>query len=127
VDVFFMQEMEGCLRREEQPMSTDSCAAPAVQAKRAGIMSEHRSIHYSGYVRNANDFYATPHWVTDALLRHVRLRGPVWEPCCGTGAVSQALAGQGYMVVSTDIADYGGFGHLFEPVPCPSAQLAMTA
>ncbi len=70
-------------------------------------MSEHRSIHYSGYLRNANDFYATPHWVTDALLRHVRLRGPVWEPCCGTGAISQALAGQGYTVVSTDIADYG--------------------
>ena len=70
-------------------------------------MSEHRSIHYSGYVRNANDFYATPHWVTDALLRHVRLRGPVWEPCCGTGAISQVLAEQGYTVVSTDIADYG--------------------
>jgi hypothetical protein len=70
-------------------------------------MSEHRSIHYSGYVRKANDFYATPHWVTDALLRHVRLRGPVWEPCCGTGAISQALSGQGYTVVSTDIADYG--------------------
>ena len=40
-------------------------------------------------------------------MRHVRLRGPVWEPCCGTGAISQALSGQGYTVVSTDIADYG--------------------
>jgi hypothetical protein len=71
------------------------------------MMLEHRSIHYSGYARTAEDFYATPNWVTEALLRHVRLRGPVWEPCCGTGAISQVLSGQGYTVISTDIADYG--------------------
>jgi hypothetical protein len=33
-------------------------------------MSEHRSIHYSGFARKTNDFYATPDWVTEALLRH---------------------------------------------------------
>lgn len=71
------------------------------------LTSEHRAIHYSGYARKSNDFYATPNWVTEALLQHVRLRGPVWEPCCGTGAISQALSGHGYTVVSTDIADYG--------------------
>ncbi|MEI9984449.1 MAG: hypothetical protein WDN69_15335 [Aliidongia sp.] len=41
------------------------------------------------------------------MLRHVRLRGPVWEPCCGDGAMSTVLAAQGYDVVSTDIADRG--------------------
>src|SRR3546814_17185358 len=46
-------------------------------------------------------------WVTEALLQHVQLRGPVWEPCCGTGAISEVIAGKGQSVVSTDIADYG--------------------
>jgi tRNA G10 N-methylase Trm11 len=69
-------------------------------------MLEHRSVHYSGHTRAAKDFYATPEWVTEALLRHVRLRGPIWEPCCGTGAISEVLSRQGYTVVSTDIADY---------------------
>jgi hypothetical protein len=68
---------------------------------------EHRAIHVSGYDRAGRDFYATPSWVTEALLRHVRLRGPVWEPCCGDGAMSTVLAAHGYEVVSTDIADRG--------------------
>ncbi|HVY13733.1 MAG TPA: hypothetical protein VHB27_00795 [Rhodopila sp.] len=66
-----------------------------------------RAIHISGYQRETRDFYATPAWVTEALLRHVRLRGPVWEPCCGDGAMSTVLAAAGHEVVSTDIADRG--------------------
>jgi hypothetical protein len=70
--------------------------------------TEHRAIHISGYEREGRDFYATPGWVTEALLRHVRFRdGPVWEPCCGDGAMSTMLAAHGYEVVSTDIADRG--------------------
>ena len=70
-------------------------------------MTQARAIHYSGYDRKSNDFYATPAWVTEALLRHVTLRGSVWEPCCGTGAMSQVLSAHGYDVVSSDIADHG--------------------
>ncbi|HEY4043332.1 MAG TPA: hypothetical protein VGM32_16005 [Rhodopila sp.] len=66
-----------------------------------------RAIHVSGYEREGRDFYATPAWVTAALLRHVRLRGPVWEPCCGDGAMSTVLAEHGYDVVSTDLVDRG--------------------
>jgi hypothetical protein len=66
-----------------------------------------RPIHISGYQREGRDFYATPAWVTEALLRHVRLRGPVWEPCCGDGAMSTVLAAGGHEVVSTDITDRG--------------------
>ncbi|MDR3534803.1 MAG: hypothetical protein P4L90_30100 [Rhodopila sp.] len=68
---------------------------------------ERRAIHVSGYEREGRDFYATPPWVTEALLRHVRFRGPVWEPCCGDGAMSSVLAEHGYDVVSTDITDRG--------------------
>lgn len=66
-----------------------------------------RAIHNSGYERSTRDFYATPAWVTEALLRHIRLRGPVWEPCCGDGAMSKVLASGGHEVVSTDITDRG--------------------
>ena len=50
-----------------------------------------RSIHSSGFDRRVHDFYATPNWVTEALLRHVQFRGRVWEPCCGTGAITSVL------------------------------------
>ena len=66
--------------------------------------ADHRAIHVSGYDREGRDFYATPVWVTEALLRHVRFRGSVWEPCCGDGAMSTVLTAHGYSVVSTDIA-----------------------
>ena len=69
--------------------------------------SERRAIHVSGYDRKGRDFYATPPWVTAALLKHIRFRGPIWEPCCGDGAMASVLAEQGYDVVSTDIADRG--------------------
>ena len=54
--------------------------------------AENPAIHISRYEREGRDFYATPSWVTEALLRHVRLRGQVWEPCCGDGAMSTVLA-----------------------------------
>jgi hypothetical protein len=69
--------------------------------------TDYRPVHASNYDRKGRDYYATPAWVTDALLRHVRFRGPIWEPCCGAGAISTVLATHGYEVVSTDIADTG--------------------
>jgi len=68
---------------------------------------DHRAIHVSGYDRKGRDFYATPAWVTEALLRHTTFRGPVWEPCCGDGAIAAVLQGHGYDVLATDIADRG--------------------
>jgi hypothetical protein len=66
-----------------------------------------RPVHISGFDRESRDFYATPEWVTEALLRHIRFRGRVWEPCCGTGAISTVLERDGYKVTSTDIAEHG--------------------
>ena len=66
-----------------------------------------RAIHVSGNEREGRDFYATPAWVTEALLKHVMFRGPIWEPCCGDGAMSSVLADKGYDVVSTDLVDRG--------------------
>ncbi len=69
--------------------------------------AERRAIHYSGYDRGGRDFYTTPDWVTEALLQHIHFRGPIWEPCCGDGAMSDVHAAHGYEVVSTDIANRG--------------------
>jgi hypothetical protein len=69
--------------------------------------AQSRAVHVSGYRREGRDFYATPDWVTQALLRHVTLRGPVWEPCCGSGAMARVIETAGHLVHSTDIADRG--------------------
>lgn len=70
-------------------------------------MNEFRPIHISGYDRTDHDFYPTPSWVTAALLKHVKLRGPVWEPCCGDGAIARIIEASGQQVVSTDLVDHG--------------------
>ena len=66
---------------ENLPLPQDETTAAALR----------RAIHISGYEREGRDFYATPSWVTEALLHHVRFRGRVWEPCCGDGAMSSVL------------------------------------
>ena len=70
-------------------------------------MAEVRAIHESGYERQEGDFYPTPAWVTECLLSSVTLRGPIWEPCCGDGALAKVLSAAGHEVVSTDLVDRG--------------------
>ena len=59
------------------------------------------------YARQDRDFYPTPAWVTEALLRRVRLPDGIWEPCCGNGAMAQVLEAHGHRVVGTDLVDRG--------------------
>ena len=66
-----------------------------------------RAVHISGFARQAFDFYATPDWVTACLLRHMALRGPVWEPCCGDGAIAKILQAQQIKVQASDLEDRG--------------------
>jgi hypothetical protein len=72
-----------------------------------GQALEFRPIHISGYDRRPHDFYPTPDWVTTALLKHVTLRGPVWEPCCGDGAMARVLERARHKVVASDLIDRG--------------------
>jgi len=58
----------------------------------------------SGYARRERDDYATPSWVTLALIPHLPLfTGKVWEPACGGGKMVAALQQAGFDVVGTDI------------------------
>ena len=70
-------------------------------------MERSRPIHISGYAREPHDYYPTPAWVTACLLRHVALRGRVWEPCCGDGAIAAVLEAQQYAVEASDKEDRG--------------------
>src|SRR4051794_25737112 len=71
------------------------------------------------YARQDRDFYPTPAWVTEALVRRVGLPKGIWEPCCGNGAMAQVLEGHGHHVVGTDLVDrgYGDAGRDFLAEP----------
>ena len=69
-------------------------------------MSRDRNL---GYERQEKDFYPTPDWPTEALLRQpeVRLPNGIWEPCCGNGSMARVLEDHGHRVVATDLFDRG--------------------
>lgn len=56
----------------------------------------------SGYARLKDDAYQTPPWATAAALDRIGLRGAVWEPACGNGAMVEVLRDAGYRVLPTD-------------------------
>jgi hypothetical protein len=57
------------------------------------------------YERQSHDFYPTPAWVTECLLDTVPLRGIIWEPCAGKGAMAKVIAAAGHQVVATDLVE----------------------
>ena len=59
--------------------------------------------------RAEHDFYPTPRNAVEALLSVEKFEGPIWEPCCGDGAISQVLEDYGHVVHSTDLI-YRGYG-----------------
>lgn len=83
----------------------------------------------SGYDRRGRDFYATPDWVTDALLQRVRFRGPIWEPCCGSGAMSTVLAAHGptpyFVQIDRALRDEGTSHHYLPPSTFAEADPAL--
>jgi predicted nucleic acid-binding Zn ribbon protein len=60
------------------------------------------------YERRSGDFYPTPAWVTECLLHTVPLRGVVWEPCAGQGAMAKVIAAAGHQVIATDLTWMNG-------------------
>lgn len=53
------------------------------------------------------NFYPTPEWGTEVLLKHVQFVGNVHEPCCGDGAMAEVLKKAGYNVSAADLFDRG--------------------
>ena len=57
--------------------------------------------------RRVDDFHETPRIAIEALLSVENFTGPIWEPACGLGAISEVLIERGHSVVSTDLVDRG--------------------
>ena len=63
--------------------------------------------HNSKGDRVKNDFYATPTYATEILLKKEKFVGNIWECACGDGAISKVLINKGYEVYSSDLIDRG--------------------
>lgn len=57
--------------------------------------------------RRGDDFHETPEIATRALLAVEDFAGPIWEPACGSGAISSVLESAGHEVISTDLVARG--------------------
>ena len=57
--------------------------------------------------REKDDFYATPQYAVEALLKQETFDGNIWECACGDGALSEILKKNNYDVYSSDLIDRG--------------------
>lgn len=57
--------------------------------------------------REGNDYYATEPKATEWLLKLETFNGPILEPSCGEGHISEVLIRGGYQVVSRDLINRG--------------------
>mgnify|MGYP003288392158 CR=1 FL=1 len=57
--------------------------------------------------RQQNDYYATEPIATNFLCELEQFKGPILEPACGQGHISEQLIAHGYEVVSRDLIDRG--------------------
>lgn len=62
-----------------------------------------------GYERDPREFYPTPAWCTEALIRNYAFSTDyvVDEPACGVGHISKVFEEKGFNVRSTDLHDTG--------------------
>lgn len=80
-------------------------------------------------VRDRDDYFSTPSECTISFYKHEGFNIPkkVWEPCSGTGAISEILLQAGHEVIETDLVNRGRaevtdrVDFLMEPVPLAKA------
>jgi len=59
--------------------------------------------------RQKNDFYPTPSYAVEELLKKEKFVGNIWECACGEGDISDVLLNNGCSVYSSDLI-YRGYG-----------------
>ena len=57
--------------------------------------------------REKDDFYPTPAYAVEELLKREHFDGNIWEPACGEGDISEVFIKNGFDVYSTDLIDMG--------------------
>ncbi len=53
------------------------------------------------------EFYETPEWAAESILRFENLNWYVLDPCCGHGVLAEVCKRKGYTVLSQDVRDWG--------------------
>lgn len=74
---------------------------------RASVFKTLGASNHSLGEREKDDYYATEPKATEWLLRLETFNGPILEPSCGEGHISEVLINGGYQVVSRDLIDRG--------------------
>lgn len=77
--------------------------------------------NHSKHERHDLDYYATEPAATEWLCQLEKFDGPILEPSCGEGHISEVLKKQGYEVVSRDLADRG-YGESGRDFLCPEIE-----
>ena len=57
--------------------------------------------------REVDDFYPTPPYAVEELLKREEFSGSIWECACGEGDISKVFVDHGFDVISTDLIDRG--------------------
>ena len=57
--------------------------------------------------RELNDFYPTPKYAIEELLKREKFYGNIWECACGEGDISDVLLSNQYKVRSSDLINRG--------------------
>jgi len=57
--------------------------------------------------REIDDFYPTPAYAVEELLKREHFDGNIWECACGEGDISEVFKQKGYDVISTDLINRG--------------------
>jgi hypothetical protein len=57
--------------------------------------------------REKDDFYPTPSWAVEELLKREVFTGNVWECACGEGDISEVFGKNEFQVISTDLINRG--------------------
>jgi hypothetical protein len=70
-------------------------------------MTQAQSIVGYSSNRAQDDYYPTPESATRSLLDREEFAGNVWEPACGSGAMSTVIEKYGHAVISSDLFDRG--------------------
>ena len=63
--------------------------------------------NHCDHERQSEDYYATEPKATKWLMKLEKFKGPILEPSCGEGHISEQLIKGGYQVISRDLVNRG--------------------
>lgn len=74
---------------------------------RAAVFKTIGASNHTNNERQREDYYATEPAATEWLCKLEHFNGPILEPSCGEGHISEVLKAQGYNVTSRDLVNRG--------------------